>query len=364
MLQLKAFSSIGNKMLILLSGLAENEKSFYGISDAFASVKYSHTLIQQMLLYMALADSNGIVHIVLEDELAKEMDCSVRTIQHNNKRLTEAGVIGHRRICVGCIQITLQDYLHNVLDLMLEHDTTETEETSDISSDEIGKAGRFKSKRGYTIMSAERVRELVNLKDVNALRIALRFYRVLEKEVQVSKQEHAYVSYDEFKRFLPKYLHFPKAINELSRKVKGLFDLETYKTRGEVQSIVKDKIATAALAKRMEGGFLARLRVPEAKDSRKEKSKQIIELKEAFNKLRTFTFKTSDFHSKIRALSDGETKALISSFGINQIKKAINALEYAYRGTPISLEESDKPSLIQRFEFNPSLCLREIAVNF
>ena len=36
-------------------------------------------------------------------------------------------------------------------------------------------------------MSAERVRELVHLKDVNALRIALRFYRAFRKRCRVQE---------------------------------------------------------------------------------------------------------------------------------------------------------------------------------
>ena len=364
MLNLKAFSAIGNKMLILLSGLNKTEKNAYGISDAYASVKYSHTLIQQMLLYVALSDSNGIVPIVLEEELSEEMECSIRTIQHNNKVLTDAGILSWERLCSGCIQVTFQGYLPNVLDLTPESDTSETDEGYLLSGDEIGLAEKYKSKKGYTIMSAERVRELVRLKDVNALRIALRFYRAFEKDVVSRKQEHAYLSYNEFKQFLPKYLHFPKAINELALKVKALFDLNIYNTKEKVTELIKLENPNPTLAQKVKGGFLTRLTLPDLKNSRIEKSKQVIELKAVFNQLREYAFDTSDFHTHIKALSDGEIKALVSSFGIKVMKKAIAVLMSLFEGTPISLEESDRPSLIQRFEYNPSLCLREIANNF
>ena len=121
---------------------------------------------------------------------------------------------------------------------------------------------------------------------------------------------------------------------------------------------------TELLAQKVKGGFLTRLTLPDLKNSRIEKSKQVIELKAVFNQLREYAFDTSDFHTHIKALSDGEIKALVSSFGIKVMKKAIAVLMSLFEGTPISLEESDRPSLIQRFEYNPSLCLREIANNF
>lgn len=364
MLQLKAFSSIGNKMLVLLSGLSKKEKKEYCISTAYASVKYSHTLIQQVLLYIALANSKGIIPLVPEDELAAEMDCSLRTIQHNNKILSDAGILDWERRCTGCIRVTFHGYLQNVLDLTPELSGTETKGDDLLSGDEIELSGKFKSEKGYTIMSAERIRELVNLKDVNALRVALRFYRAFEKEVVVGKQKHAYVTYEEFKQFLPKYLHFPKAINELAQKVKALFDLNTYKKGNDVLGFVKDTAPAEALSERIKGNFLARLTVSEARDSRQEKATQVFELKGAYNRLRKFVSDKSDFHSSLKRLSDGEAKALVSSFGIEKMRNAITVLVSLYKEEPISLDESDKPPLMQRFEFNPSLCLREIANNF
>lgn len=364
MLRLKAFSSIGNKMLILLSGLSKNEKKEYAISDSYASVKYSHTLIQQTLLYMALADSNGVVPFVHESELALEMDCSVRTVQLNNKALMDAGVLECERLYTGCAQIRFRGYLENVLDLTPESDIAEDDDSDIVSGDKVGLPTKFESNKGYTVLSAERVRELVHLKDVNALRIALRFYRAFEKDVASRNQSHAYLSYKEFKQFLPKYLHFPKAINELLGKIRNLFQLDIYDTVDKIDKHSKAVIPTISLAKKLKGRFLARLTLTEEKTPRYEKSKQVIGLRAAFNELRNYTFNESDYHSRVSSLSDEEIKALVSSFGLSLIKDSLDVIRNLYSGTPVSLEETDKPPLMQRFEFNPSLCLREIATNF
>lgn len=367
MLRLKAFSSIGNKMLILLSGLSKNEKKEYDISDSFAKVRYSHSLIQQTLLYMALADSNGIIHMVLEKELASEMDCSVRTIKHNNKILMDAGVITWGRLFPGCIEVKFQGYLQNVLDLKLKNDSSTADVAEDIqivSGDEVGLSGKFETKKGYAVLSADRVRELVKLKDVNALRIALRFYRAFEKDVVVRNQPHTFSTYTEFKQFLPKYLHFPKAINDLLGKVKGLFDMSIYHTAEELSGLVEGKAPNDPISQMVKTGFLTRYTVSKMRNSRIEKSTQIIKLRAAYHDLRIYASKESDYYSNVVKLSDGELKALISSFGLHLIGEALDVVRTLYSGTPISLDESDKPPLMQRFEFNPSLCLREIANNF
>lgn len=249
-------------MLLLLSGLKEAEKKSYGVLGTYADVRDSHTRLQQILLYLALADSNGVVHTVLEEMLAEEIGCSIRTIQHNNKVLVDAGVLECRRICVGCIQLRFHKYLLNVLGLVPECDATEKEEGGRFPIDQIDLFERFRSVHRCTMISAERVIELVSLKDVNALRIAFHTL-VIEKEAVLGNQRHVYLSKKDFREVLPKYLHSPRAIIQVVKELKGIFDMSIYNLQDKVFENLDNEAIDSLLEKKAVSGFLIRLNVRE-----------------------------------------------------------------------------------------------------
>lgn len=242
--QIKDVSVIGNKILLLLSGIAETERCNFPISDGYASVKYSHTLIQQMLLYIAMSNSNGFVPIVLVEVLASEMGCSVRAVQQNNKVLADAGVLEWERLCSGCIQVRFHNYSSGVLDVHSEDEVMVVGEGERIF---LELPVTFDPIKVCTTMSVERVSELVSLKDVNVLRVALRLL-VFEKEANLRKQTQVYVSDNDIKQVLPRYLHFPKAINEVVEKLKMIFDIHVYNTREAVLEFVDNEVYDKTLS--------------------------------------------------------------------------------------------------------------------
>ena len=231
-------------MLLLLSGIAETDRCNSPISEGYASVKYSHTLIQQMLLYIALSNSSGIVPIILEEVLASEMECSVRTVKHNNKVLADAGVLEWERLYSGCIQVRFHNFLHSVLDVPSENEATEMGEGQLLFD---GLPLKFDPIKVCATISAGRVIELVSLKDVNALRVALRLL-VFGKEAILRKQTQVYVSDNDIKQVLPSYLHFPKAINEVVEELKMIFDFHVYNTQEAVLEFVDNEVYDKTLS--------------------------------------------------------------------------------------------------------------------
>jgi len=262
MLRIKDVSVIGKKFLLLLSGARKAEGNSYDISDEYASVKYSHTRIQQILLYLTLADSNGIVGFVLEEMLAEEMSCSVGTIKQNNKVLAEAGILECERLFPGCIQVRFHDYLCSVLGLVPERDTTEIEEGDCFPIEQIDNFEKFQSIHKCTRIGVERVRELVSLRDVNALRIALRFL-VLEKEAILRNQPYVYLTAKEISQTLPKYLHFSSAVIQAVKELNGIFDMSIYNTQDKVFENMDNEAIVSLLEKKPMTWFLIRLNVQE-----------------------------------------------------------------------------------------------------
>lgn len=249
-------------MLLLLSGLKEAEKNSYGTLGTYPNVKNSHARMQQILLYLALADSNGVVPIVLEEMLAEEIGCSIRTIQHNNRVLEDAGVLEYRRLFPGCIQLKFHNYLLNVLGLVPESNATKMEEGGGFPGDKIDLFERFQSIHRCIRIDAERVLELVSLKDVNALRIAFQTLAI-EKEAVLNNQGHVYLSKKNFREVLPKYLHSPRAMIQVVKELNGIFDMSILSIQDKVFENMDNEAIVSLLEKKPMTGFLIRLNVQE-----------------------------------------------------------------------------------------------------
>ncbi|GAA3328278.1 hypothetical protein GCM10020331_071610 [Ectobacillus funiculus] len=87
---LKRHILVANKLLAVMSGLNRQtkqngiytyEKHNLGIGDAFLSIKWTASLMKQLLTYASKCTSDGTITLISEQEMACTMGCSVRTIQ-------------------------------------------------------------------------------------------------------------------------------------------------------------------------------------------------------------------------------------------------------------------------------------------
>ncbi|WVE38798.1 hypothetical protein U5A85_10445, partial [Priestia megaterium] len=115
-LALKRHTLVANKLLIVMSGLnreTKRENSYYyekhsfGLAKNFVDIKWTGSLMKQILAYVAKCNSQGHISIISEQELANTIQCSVRTVQNNNKLLEDYDIIRWDRLWGDYIQVSL-----------------------------------------------------------------------------------------------------------------------------------------------------------------------------------------------------------------------------------------------------------------
>lgn len=182
-----------------------NEADKYIKTEKEIEVKNSFSKYQILLLltYHFLGpDNRGIISYVSENELSKRLGCSLRTIRNNNQRLVSLGCISISRIIGDLINVQIIGY-----------------DKYHLSAKKGG--------NGYVQMTKEFFEELIQLKNVNAIRIALRSLLLHEKQVIVKNKEKAFCKYDDLRQKLPSHVNHKKIIDELFQKSAHMFQIES-----------------------------------------------------------------------------------------------------------------------------------------
>ena len=197
---------VSNKLLVALSGVSHwtvrkegyvYEKHRYHISEPYLKQKWSKSAIRQFLAYVSLCNSEGLLHFVSEKYLSDLTGISLRTIQENNKEFAKNGILSFRRIWGEFLDLNILNYKEEIRDITINDD------------------GSASSVTGYTSIWHEVIEKLLNIQNINELRLALRSLLVFEKEVNVQQLDEAILSYDEIKGFLPSYIGYKKAIKQM-----------------------------------------------------------------------------------------------------------------------------------------------------
>lgn len=179
-----------------------NEKHRYHleINEELQEKKLSKLKLLQHLLLHFLADSNGFIMHASASEIASLLHCSVRTVKDNFKSLKSFNLIDYHQINADLFSVYLVDYQNY-------HKTKE----------EGGK--------GYIQMAKEFLFALIELKDVNAIRLCLRQLLKYDDDVVLKGKNHGVYTYEDLKRFMPKNLRYKKAIQKVIEKTKKVFDV-------------------------------------------------------------------------------------------------------------------------------------------
>lgn len=360
-LRLNAYSPIANKLLVLLSGFSRNqrdkngkkvyEKYQYNLEERFTSLRFPHSLMKQILTYICLSDSKGEIAYTKEDDLAEFMGCSVRTVQHNNQLLFENDIISWERIYTGAITVSFNHYLEDIMDLTEVGSVNDGEEVAGFE----GK--RFAKNHGYTLLSKDLLTELIQLDDVNALRLALRALRNLEKDINVQKQEDSYLSYAELKEVLPEYIGYKSAIRNLLEKVRGLFDLHIFDTRDKVDELVDRKGPVKEIVQKAKSAFLVSVGFGKESNARQNQQQEQLVAQQRISLFRR-EVQDSTFYveGKTGNIRLPEIVALISSFGLKTIEKVLSIVKDEFDS---ALNRTD---IINQFNENSSKFIREYAL--
>lgn len=183
---------------VLIKNEYYNEANRYHIPTR---ERLSKSQIKQILLYHFLdVDNNGLVKGVSLKELANILKCDTKTVKNNNERFLEL----HHAYPSGIIDGEFSVFLRKYKEYYLP---------------------KSKGGTGYITMPLEMFKKLLEVEDVNALRIELR--KLLEydrRNIDSKSQVPANYTYRDIKRFLPKYLGYKGIINNVMDKGSEIFE--------------------------------------------------------------------------------------------------------------------------------------------
>ena len=182
-----------------------NNRNASNNSDKFifaGKKRLSRLQLSQLLLYHALGvGPTGIVHNISESEIANILNCTIKTVRNNNKRLVDWGYILFSRVSKDKFNILILDY-----------------NKYHLSSKEGG--------RGYVVMSNKTLMKLLNIKNVNALRIEIRnLVEFDDNNVKRIRTREVSSTYKEISSFLPDYINHKAIINKIIDKTSGIFNV-------------------------------------------------------------------------------------------------------------------------------------------
>lgn len=322
-LPINAYPKIGNKVLVALSGLNRDSKlddggykydrHYYHISERFLSVRWSKSLIKQLLLYIACSNSDGAVSLISEEEMANRMSVSVRTVRHNNCLLTKAGIIQWERILGDVITVFFPHYLYDILGMERES-KGETEDKS----------------TGFTYLEKETVLNVLLEEDVNVIRTVLRFYALSESQLNHDKQQtrtELHVFFKDLTNFLPRYVGYKSKIKSIVNRVQDFFPINVIEGKESVYHFLRKQKVGKSLLKKAKDALVYLLK---KEDYTSPEEKHEADTREFYKQYRSFLnfSRTREFliSSADLNLDRDEIGALVTSFGYDTLMRAVKRL--------------------------------------
>ncbi|MGG2134618.1 hypothetical protein AB1284_25435 [Bacillus sp. S2(2024)] len=363
---------ISNKLLALFSGLSRKtkhedgyfyEKHALGLADNFTSIKWSASLIKQMLAYSASCDSKGEITIISEAELAYTIGCSVRTVQNNNKLLEAHGILTWDRLFDNYIQVSLCDYLECFLDLHKKEEAAEQQASATSNQEDDFYENpevleKYTSKAGYTSISDEVIYLLFEVKQVNVLRLAARALYLFEKEVNVKKECEALISYSEIKHILPKYIAYKSAIRDMAKKLNNVFRIEVLEKADCVSTLVEEVKPKKSIIEKVQDGFVLSFDLVGAFNSKKHQELEKIYSEQALRNFSNSVKKHADL-----TLKPFELHSLVYQYGLSIVEKSMQVVEQEIENCFHS-DVHVYTSLLQELKNDLATYIRKIAAGY
>lgn len=212
-----------------------NEKNKYKIKfvDVLEQKRLSKLQLQQFLLYHFLnVDSNGVIKYASIKEIASMLNCTKRSVRENNEVLKELGLIVYSSLSRDVFSIAILGY-KKYRDTRANYGT------------------------GYIPMPKEFFKALLNFKNVNTMRLAIRLLVRFDDMSSKKEDEPCMYSYNDLKHFMPKNISYKNIIDKTLEGLETLFDIEkrasvvVFKLKnefnGKVQKVEKKKEYTSTI---------------------------------------------------------------------------------------------------------------------
>lgn len=361
-LVLKRHTLIANKLLVALSGVSRQTKrdnTYYyeqhamGIAKNFLNIKWTKSLIKQVLAYMAKCDSQGRIALMSEEELAATIDCSVRTVQNNNKALEEHDIIQWDRLWGEYIQVSFVGYLENFLDL---HKKDQDDVPADAATSIESVLDKYHSKSGYTSISDEVIYELLKVENINMLRIALRALYAYESEVNVKRDTEALLSYTEVKNVLPSYIGYKAAIKKMVHRLTSIFHVNVLEKDDCVKALFEEKQPRKSTIEKIKDGFILSFNLVGPFNSKRQKQLEKVQAERLFEGFKSFFKQFGDY-----SIKRTDIHALVHEFGLDMMERTIDSSKSFIKELFLHEDPSSLRKLVHEMESNLFMYMKKIA---
>lgn len=206
------------------TGGLKSKKSINFIKSELSLVNYrfSELQIKQALLYYYLSNSEGIINGVEKKKLAEALNCTVKTVENNNKVFLKHNLFDIKRDCAGSIYVRIKDY-------HLQYQEGGT---------------------GYMPFTTSILKRILNTDDLKVNEIRFLLKALVKFDFNYKKKHKTKFLFSEIKKFLANNFHNVKSLSKLiqilNNQFKELLNI----------SIVKNNEITIDIANEVHGKFV------------------------------------------------------------------------------------------------------------
>lgn len=220
---------ISNRLLFHFSGLTSKntngyfegfERFYFESEEQLISMKWSKSLIKQLLLYLSLCDDRGEVGIVDVESISTLFNCSVRTLDNNNKILASTNFIKVDSLYGDLAHIKLMEHYKRYLDF---NETVNSSPTDNTEFNEIVLEEQLITSN--TVIKKDTLLKLLKLKNINALRASCLLIALCHIEMKINRKDKAIITHSMLREVLPQDYSKPK-LKQLLKSVSNIFDLK------------------------------------------------------------------------------------------------------------------------------------------
>jgi len=321
--KLKRYVPLSRKLLIVLSNQTKKKinnrsaKLNYRISDNWTEdIRFSKSLIKQILFYAAICDSVGKIEGVLTEDIAKGIGFDVRTVQNNNEYLKEKGIIDTDNTkYYWRVNITLLNYTLDWKGIAVEGEKNHEKE----------------SHGGYIMVTDTLFKELLAMKQINTLRVAIGFILHEHDTVTLPNSQtervnkEAILSYEQIKSMLPSYLHYKEGIKKIVEPLKSIFNVSilgtTYIKENYDSIIASFKNKVSSIRDLWAVGY----QIDTASNGNARRAAEVHEGRKLFNK---FYYHVMSQHVQKINISEDDLNATILEFGLDRFSKGLEIITH------------------------------------
>jgi hypothetical protein len=185
-----------------------NEKHHYNLQSVPTGMSKSQ--IKQFLYYHFLPiDDNGIIQYVSIHETATKLDCTEKTVRNNLDKFVDTNLLSYTKINADLYTLYLPDYKKYHLT-------------------------RYQGGTGYIQLAQEAFHKILNINNVNSLRLELRRILKFDNDYIKVKDIDTYsdidfcstYTFDEIKRVMPDHINYKNIIQNTLNNTSDIFSVE------------------------------------------------------------------------------------------------------------------------------------------